>query len=102
LKPPWINDGVSCPVFTHPTLVSDIMSLEINVNAIEATALPETGDTAYYRSAVPQARKLLVTVTEIFKNGRIKVEFPDGRWKSLPRKYHKRVQNQQYGLVRID
>ena len=72
------------------------------MNAIEATALPETGDTAYYRSAVPQARKLLVTVTDIFKNGRIKVEFPDGTWKSLPRKYHKRVQNQHYGLVRID
>ena len=67
-----------------------------------ATALPEIGDSAFYRAAAPQARKLRVIVTEIFANGRIKVEFPDGSWKSLPRLYHKRVQNQHYGLVRIE
>jgi hypothetical protein len=76
--------------------------MEINMNVLEATALPETGDTAYYRSAAPQVRKLLVTVTEIFRNGRIKVEFPDGSWRSLPRQYRKRIQNERYGLVRIE
>jgi len=69
---------------------------------LEVDALPEIGDTAFYRPAAPQARKLRVTVTEIFANGRIKVEFPDGSWKSLPRRYHKRVQYQRYGLVRIE
>jgi hypothetical protein len=68
----------------------------------EMTTLPETGDTAYYRAGAPHSRKLLVIVTEVFKNGRIKVEFPDGTWRSLPRQYRKRVQNQQYGLVKID
>ena len=63
-----------------------------------ATALPEIGDSAFYRAAAPQARKLRVIMTEIFANGRIKVEFPDGRWKSLPRLYHKRVQNEPTGL----
>jgi hypothetical protein len=63
---------------------------------------PQLGDTAFYQSAAPQSRKLLVTVTEVFKNGRIKVEFPDGCWKSLPRLYHKRIQNQRYGLIRIE
>ena len=72
------------------------------MNALEASALPDTGDTAYYRSAAPQSRKLLVTVTEVFQNGRIKVEFPDGTWRSLPRHYHKRIQNERYGLVRIE
>ncbi len=72
------------------------------MKVLEASALPETGDTAYYRSAAPQARKLLVTVTEVFKNGRIKVEFPDGTWRSLPRHYHKRIQNERHGLVRIE
>ena len=64
-------------------------------------ALPEIGDSAVYQVADRQARKVRVTVAEIFANGRIKVEFPDGSWKSLPRHYHKRVQNQRYGLVRI-
>ncbi len=69
---------------------------------MNATALPEIGDSAFYRPASPQARRLRVTVTEIFANGRIKVVFPDGTWKSLPRLYHKRVQNKRYGLVRIE
>ena len=38
--------------------------------------LPELGDSAFYRPASPQARKLRVTVTEVFGNGRIKIEFP--------------------------
>ncbi len=67
-----------------------------------AADLPELGDTAFYRPASPQSRKLRVTVTEVFANGRIKVELPDGSWKSLPRHYHKRVQSQRYGLVRIE
>jgi hypothetical protein len=65
-------------------------------------AKPQTGDTAFYRAAVPQARKLLVTVTDIFKNGRIKVEFPNETWRSLPRTYQKRLPNERYGLVRIE
>ena len=69
---------------------------------LEVDALPEIGDSAFYRAAAPQARKLRVIVTEIFANGRIRVEFPDGTWKSLPRLYHKRVQNERYGLVRIE
>jgi len=67
-----------------------------------AATLPEIGDWAFYRPASPQARKLWVIVTEVIANGRIKVEFPDGTWKSLPRLYHKRVQNERYGLVRIE
>ena len=43
-----------------------------------------------------------MSVTEIFANGRIKVELPDGSWKSLPRRYHRRIQNERYGLVRIE
>ena len=72
------------------------------MNVLEATAQPQLGDTAFYRAATPQARKLLVTVTGVFANGRIRIELPDGTWKSLPRQYHKRVQNQLYGLVRIE
>jgi hypothetical protein len=72
------------------------------MSVVEATTFPEIGDSAFYRAAAPQARKLRVTVTEVFANGRIRVEFPDGSWKSLPRHYHKRVQNQHYGLVRIE
>jgi len=72
------------------------------MNVLVATARPQLGDTAFYRPAAPRARKLLVTVTGLFKNGRIKIELPDGTWKSLPRHYHKRVQNQRYGLVRIE
>jgi hypothetical protein len=64
--------------------------------------LPAIGDSAFYRAAAPQARRLRVTVTEIFANGRIRVQFPDGSWKSLPRLYHKRLQNERYGLVRIE
>ena len=41
-------------------------------------------------------------MTDLFANGRIKVEFPDGSWMSLPRLYRKRVQNERYGLVRIE
>ena len=66
---------------------------------LEVAALPEIGDSAFYRPASPLSRKLRVTVTEVFANGRIRVELPDGTWKSLPRHYHKRVQNQRYGLV---
>ena len=68
----------------------------------EMTAEPQLGDTAFYRSAAPQSRKLLVTVSGLFLNGRIKVTFPDGTWKSLPRHYHKRVPNQRYGFLRIE
>jgi hypothetical protein len=76
--------------------------MTVGERTMTATALPEIGDSAFYRAAAPQARKLRVIVTEIFANGRIKVEFPDGSWKSLPRLYHKRVQNERYGLVRIE
>ncbi len=69
---------------------------------LEVDALPEIGDSAFYRAACPQARKQRVAVTEIFANGRIRVELPDGTWKSLPRHYHKRVQYERYGLVRIE
>jgi hypothetical protein len=68
----------------------------------EAPAMPKIGDSAYYCAAAPQARKLRVRVTEVFANGRIKAEFPDGTWKSLPRQYHKRIQNERYGLVRVE
>jgi len=67
-----------------------------------AADVPEIGDSAFYRPAAPQSRKLRVTVTGLFLNGRIKVELPDGTWKSLPRQYHKRIQNERYGLVRIE
>jgi len=82
------------------------LSTEVTMSVGEitkiTTALPEIGDSAFYRAAAPQARKLRVIVTEIFANGRIRVEFPDGTWQSLPRLYHKRVQNERYGLVRIE
>ncbi len=68
----------------------------------QVAAIPEIGDSAFYRAACPQARKQRVDVTEVFANGRIKTELPDGTWKSLPRQYHKRVQNQCYGLDRIE
>jgi hypothetical protein len=68
----------------------------------ELTREPELGDTAFYRSAAPQSRKQFVTVSGLFLNGRIKVTFPDGSWKSLPRQYHKRIRNERYGLVRIE
>jgi hypothetical protein len=76
--------------------------MSVGEMTLEVASLPEIGDSAFYRPAAPQARKLRVIVTEIFANGRIKVEFPDGTWKSLPRLYHKRVQNERYGLVRIE
>jgi hypothetical protein len=72
------------------------------MSIVEAPALPEIGDSAYYRAAAPQARRVRVIVTDIFNNGRIRVQFPDGTWKSLPRHYHKRIQNERYGLVRIE
>ena len=68
----------------------------------EMTAIPQLGGTAFYRHAAPIAKKQRAAVTGLFLNGRIKVSFPDGSWKSLPRHYHKRVQNQRYGLVRIE
>jgi hypothetical protein len=68
----------------------------------EMTTEPQVGDTAFYRAGAPHSRKLLVIVTEVFRNGRIKVTFPDGSWKSLARHYHKRIQNERYGLVRIE
>lgn len=76
--------------------------MSVGEMTLEVAALPEIGDSAFYRLAAPHARGLRVTVTEIFANGRIKVEFPDGSWKSLPRHFHKRVQNERYGLVRIE
>jgi hypothetical protein len=106
-KPPRIDNGDPRPVFSQPTPPrgvrdKDGLNMEINMNVLEATAIPQIGDSAFYRPASPQARKLLVTVTGIFANGRIRVEFPDGTWKSLARDYHKRVQNERYGLVRIE
>jgi hypothetical protein len=68
----------------------------------ELTAEPQLGDTAFYRSAAPNSRKQRVEVTGLFLNGRIKATFPDRSWKSLPRTYHKRVENERYGLVRIE
>jgi hypothetical protein len=69
---------------------------------LEVAALPELGDSAFYCPASPKARKLRVTVTEVFANGRIRIEFRDWSWKSVPRHYHKRVRNVHYGLVRIE
>ncbi len=68
----------------------------------EVTAIPQLGDSAFYRPAAPNAKKQRVIVAGLFLNGRIKVTFPDGTWKSLPRLYHKRVQYERYGLVRIE
>jgi hypothetical protein len=75
------------------------MSVEMT---LQVAAVPEIGDSAFYRPASPQSRKVRVTVTEVFSNGRIKVELPDSSWKSLPRHYHRRIQNERYGLVRIE
>jgi hypothetical protein len=63
---------------------------------------PQLGDAAFYRCAAPHARKQRVTVSGLFLNGRIKVTFPDGSWKSLPRTYQKRLPSERYGLVRIE
>ena len=52
--------------------------MSVGEMTLEVAALPELGDSAFYCPASPQARKLRVTVTEVFANGRIKVEFPDG------------------------
>ena len=57
---------------------------------LEVTAMPQLGDSAFYRAAAPNSKKQRVTVTGLFLNGRIKATFPDGTWKSLPRHYHKR------------
>ena len=75
--------------------------MSIGEITLEVT-VPEVGDSAFYCAASSQARKLRVTVTEVFGNGRIKIEFPEGSWKSLPRLYHKRLRNVRYGLVRIE
>lgn len=72
------------------------------MSSVATTTLPEIGDSAYYRAASPQAKKLRVTVTELFANGRIKVVLPDGSWKSLPREYQRRVPSERYGLVRVE
>ena len=76
--------------------------MSVGAMTLEVAALPEIGDSAFYRPASPQARKMRASVTDLFANGRIKVEFPDGSWMSLPRLYRKRVQNERYGLVRIE
>ena len=72
------------------------------MSTVATTTLPEIGDSAYYRAAAPTARKLRVTVTDVFRNGRIKVVLPDGSWKSLPREYQRRIANERYGLVRVE
>jgi hypothetical protein len=64
-------------------------------------SIPEIGDRAVYHSGLPQARRQRVVVTEVFGNGRIKVEFPDGTWKSLARRYHSRIPQERYGLERV-
>lgn len=63
--------------------------------------IPEVGDRAVYHSGLPQARRQRVVVTEVFANGRIKVTFPDGTWKSLGRRYQSRIPHERYGLVRV-
>jgi hypothetical protein len=78
------------------------LSTEMSMSNVKSPTLPEIGDAAHYSAAASQARKVRVTVTEIFANGRIKVVLPDGSWRSLPRNYHKRIQNERYGLVRIE
>jgi hypothetical protein len=87
------------------TFLSGLLSTiftETTMSVVEAPARPEVGDSAYYRAATPHANKRRVSVMDIFANGRIKVVFPDGSWKSLPRHYHKRILNERYGLVRIE
>lgn len=64
-------------------------------------SIPEVGDRAVYQSGLPQARRHRVVVTEVFANGRIKVTFPDGTWKSLARRYHGRIPHERYGLMRV-
>ncbi len=64
-------------------------------------SIPEVGDRAVYHSAQLQARKRRGVVTQVFANGRIKVTFPDGSWKSLARRYHGRIPHERYGLMRI-
>ena len=76
--------------------------MSVGEMALEVAALPEVGDSAFYCPASPQARKLRVNVTEVFANGRIKVTFQDGSWKSLSRHYHKRIRNVRYGFLRIE
>ena len=72
------------------------------MSIVEAPPRPEIGDSAYYRSADSNARKVRVSISDIFRNGRIKVVFPDGSWKSLHRQYHKRISDDRHGLVRIE
>lgn len=76
--------------------------MSVGEMTLEVATIPNIGDSAFYRPAGPQTRKVRVTVTGLFSNGRIKVELPDGTWKSLPRLYIKRVRNERYGLVRIE
>ncbi len=76
--------------------------MSVGEMTLEVATIPNIGDSAFYRPAAPQARKQRVTVTDIFANGRIRIEFPDGKWKSLPRLYIKRIQSERYGLVRIE
>ena len=64
-------------------------------------SIPEVGDRAVYHSAAHQDRKRRGVVTQVFENGRIKIEFSDGTWKSLARRYHNRIPQERYGLVRL-
>ncbi len=64
-------------------------------------SIPEIGDRAVYHSAAHQARKQRGVITQIYGNGRIKIEFDDGSWKSLARRYHDRIPQERYGLVRV-
>lgn len=72
------------------------------MSTVAPATRPEIGNSAFYCTASPQARKLRVTVTVVFADGRIRVVPPDGTWKSLPCEYQRRVQTDQYGLVRIE
>jgi hypothetical protein len=65
-------------------------------------SIPEIGDRAIYHSGLPQARRQRGVVSQIFLNGRIRVEFSDGTWKSLARRYHSRIPQERYGLLKID
>ena len=76
--------------------------MSVGEMTLEVAAMPEIGDSAFYRPAAPNSKKQRVIVKGLFLNGRIKITFPDGSWKSLPRHYHKRIQNERYGLVRIE
>jgi hypothetical protein len=73
----------------------------MSITVTQQRSIPEVGDRAVYHSGLPQARRQRVVVTDVFANGRIKVEFLDGSWKSLARRYHSRIPHERYGLVPI-